>query len=91
MDPGRFTLKELLWMVEAKTRYDWGHTSAKMAVQWNCHRVRGGWIPLDAFVPKTSEESGVSRNSSEVIQDEATKKEVGKKLQFLFNKERKNL
>ncbi|MDO4585582.1 MAG: hypothetical protein Q4D62_15980 [Planctomycetia bacterium] len=83
VDPGKFTLRELVWMVKAKTRYDWGHSSALMATQINCH-IHGKIIPLDAFVPKEVEDETKNGHSSEVVHDHATKKEVGRTLQRLF-------
>jgi len=38
VDPGPLTLRELVWMAEAKARNEWTHTSAVMALMANAHR-----------------------------------------------------
>ncbi len=38
MDPGPYSLRELVWMVEAGRREAWNHTASLMALMANCHR-----------------------------------------------------
>ena len=38
MDPGPLTIRDRMWMAEAKSRDNWTHTSAVLAMTANCHR-----------------------------------------------------
>ena len=38
MDPAPLTLRELVWMAEAKQTDDWNHTAALLAMLGNIHR-----------------------------------------------------
>ena len=38
LDPGPFTLRELVWMADAKQTDAWNHTAAVLAMLANTHR-----------------------------------------------------
>jgi len=38
VNPGPFTLRELLWMADARHTNEWNHTSALLAMLANTHR-----------------------------------------------------
>jgi len=38
VDPGPLTLRELIWMVDARRQDQWSHTAAVMALVANVHR-----------------------------------------------------
>ncbi len=38
MDPGPFTLRELVWMADARQLDEWNHTAAVLAMLANTHR-----------------------------------------------------
>ncbi len=40
IEPGHLTLRELVWMAEARVREAWSRTSSIMALMANCHRPR---------------------------------------------------
>ena len=38
VDPGPFTLRELVWMADGRQREAWNHTSQLLAMLFNAHR-----------------------------------------------------
>ena len=38
LDPGQFTLRELLWMADSRQTDAWNHTAAVLAMLANTHR-----------------------------------------------------
>ena len=38
VDPGPLTLRELVWMAEARIKQQWAHTASLMALLANAHR-----------------------------------------------------
>lgn len=52
LSPDPWTLRELVWMHDAKARSDWNHTASLMCLIANAHAgAKGGRFTVDDFHP----------------------------------------
>ena len=69
IDPGPLTLRELVWMAEARTRHDWSQTSSLLALIANAHRDRKKAKPFKPsdFDPTTGRHRASDDGSKPVV------------------------
>jgi hypothetical protein len=70
IDPGRFTLRQLVVMAEARSRQAWNHTSAILAMLANIHRdakKTRAYRPADFHPHRSNEKPTITKVGINVL------------------------